>query len=395
MYRKYLQELNDRPATSQPRASPDTVFPDTNLIVGGAHLKAARAGAAHREQLSSPRLNNVLTNHSLASDSGTHSPVVNQPSTTEIQSLSIVVVHSSAVKSNNHNSSSVVHPLVIKPDNRSTAVSKTPMARSDTYEADGAKSSVVKDDVFTRSPTQSAHSTAGVFTRCSSAVSYSSEVKFEVRGRRDPRRYSEAMQLEDIMSRDNTPEFRRRPLDYFVTEAEDVTASRAAMSSRTGRPSPISVWDSQSIPDVSEDEVIMARPVMEASRVKSPLYPTPRGDLLSSSLMENVQSPHAFAHTYSQDVIMVRSASQDSKDNEEPVQKVVQGKPETRKENGLPKPSSKLCGNLQGELTPWGRHSSPPRPPTKKAGTARETTPSGCYSMFCCSVRPSSSASRR
>lgn len=361
MYRKYLQELNDRPATSHPRASPDTVFPDTNLIVGDAHLKAARAGAAHREQLSSPRPNNVAINHSSAAESGHQSSVINQPSATQFHSHPVAIIHSPAVKSSNH-TAGIVHPPAAKPDNRSTAVNESPMTKSDSYEADVAQSSTAKNDSLTRSPTQSA---MGVFTRCGSAVSYSPEVKFESRGKRDQRRYSEAMQLEDIMSRDNTPEFRRRPVDYFVTEAETTTpVARAGMSSRTGRPSPISVWDSQSIPDVSEDEVIMARPVMEASRVKSPLYPTPRGDLLSSSLMGSTHSIHANSLSFSQDVIMVRSASQDSRGSVEQAQQVVED-PKTRRENGLPKPSRKFCSSLQGELTPWGRRSPPPRPTTK------------------------------
>nr|XP_053640038.1 uncharacterized protein LOC128694081 [Cherax quadricarinatus] len=59
MYRRYLQDLSGGPPTTHLQEAPEGVFTETHNIVGDAHLKAARAGAAHREQLSNSRVDCV------------------------------------------------------------------------------------------------------------------------------------------------------------------------------------------------------------------------------------------------------------------------------------------------------------------------------------------------
>ncbi|XP_042230089.1 uncharacterized protein LOC121871741 [Homarus americanus] len=403
MYRKYLQELSDRPSSSsQPRPSPDgTVFPDTHLIVGDAHLKAARAGAVHRE-LFTNRVDSVPV--SLSSTGKSNCCDVNQSVVCKANNHFVTVSQSSIVTSDSH-SVSVALSAGVKPDTQNVALIQSSKVTSASEDSGVIRSPSVKNDSHNNSPSPSlavkssghspvSHSPVVKTSSHSSAISHSSVVEYKRRGRRDPRRYSDTIQLEDFMSRTNTPEFRRRPVDLFVTDTDDAVGTRPRVSPRdihspyAGHPSPVQVWDSQSFSDVSLDEVIVSRPVLEASKNKSPLYPAPRGDLISAVLVEKTH----YTHVHSQDVIKVKSISQDSQDSEG----LTVEDPQTRRENGgLPRPSSKFPRNLQKEVAPWGRGSPGHKPSTQTGEPVQESTTMDCYSVFCCSVNPGSSNNSR
>lgn len=208
MYRKYIQEL------SASSSSPDPDFPSTNLIVGEAHLKAAKAGAAHLDQHlqaapvmpanpSSPGLSDTRTAHTMVSDPPSSLPAADSDAESDANSVALSVRSESALAS----------------------VGQT---------------------------------AAGVARSASSVC----------RGRgllKESRRHSEIFHLQEIFSRSNTPEFRRRPTTH-------VQSSLYA--------SPPRVSEDDRFSTLSQDEVIVVRPVAEASHARSPLYPTPRGDLL-------------------------------------------------------------------------------------------------------------------
>lgn len=154
MYRKYIQEL------SASSSSPDPDFPDTNLIVGEAQLKAAKAGASHLDQHlqaapampanhSSPGLSDTRTAHTTVSDPPPACPAADSDAESDASSVALSVRSESALAS--------------------------------------------------------VGQTAGGVARSASSVCRG-------RGRlKESRRHSEIFHLQEIFSRSNTPEFRRRP----------------------------------------------------------------------------------------------------------------------------------------------------------------------------------------
>ncbi|CAL4079533.1 unnamed protein product [Meganyctiphanes norvegica] len=106
----------------------------------------------------------------------------------------------------------------------------------------------------------------------------------------------QVIQLDEFVSRSGTPEFRRRPTDNTVSKQPSSQNSFKNSSpnhhpSPRPTPSPMRLWDAKGYQDVTIDEVIVARPLLEASKTRSPLYPNPTGDLLSKTLLESPLPP--------------------------------------------------------------------------------------------------------
>ncbi|XP_045598655.1 uncharacterized protein [Procambarus clarkii] len=503
MYRKYLQELSDRPATARLQQLSDRpatahlqelsdplVFPETHLIVDDAHLKAARAGAAHREQFRNSQLDCVTASVSpastVASGDGADKPplavqLAGHTAGVECQSVSASAtghsIHAKPGGSNitinqsptrqsvshddsgvdtspsaqNHSpaSSSIRRPEVrssgygsvvrrfraVKSNGRDSAVSCSSEDKYRDWSSSGSHSSGVKSkgrgSTSSQSPKVEArgrsssvsqspeiksgdriscishsaeitsrgqgsadcHSSQTTSRRRGSAVSRSSEVKSRGRGisqaseasygrpeKWDARRYSETIHLHDFMSRSNTPEFRRRPLDFLVTNEEDTRAARLGGVSQASRPSPKRMWDEDSFSNPSQDEVIVSRPVVDASKVNSPLYPIPRGDLILPILQEKAR--HA-SPGLPFEVIQVKPIHTDPHEESKTF----------LKGNGLTSPPSRFSTNLQVEMSPWGRRPPAPRAPQKAKMLPDTASTLGCYPVFCCRLRTPNSSS--
>lgn len=288
MYRKYIQELS---ATS---ASPDPDFPDTNLIVGEAQLKAARAGAAHRDQ----RLQATTTMAASPSSAGL-------------------------------SDTRTAHTTVSDPP---------PTLPGDDSDTDSDTNSVSLS-VRSESALASVGWAAGGGARSAGSVCRG-------RGRlKDSRRHSEIFHLQDIFSRSNTPEFRRRPTSHTCPSL---------------RASPPRVSEDDRFSTLSNDEVIVVRPVAEASRARSPLYPAPRGDLLSN---------HRSSPTPIRGVIRVLSAPNASGEAEGTAGPQLTGSAE----GGTPSSSFHFNNTLDRDNDPWLRPA--PRPP---ASPPQVLTPRRC-----------------
>ena len=270
MYRKYIQELS---ATS---ASPDPDFPDTNLIVGEAQLKAARAGAA--------------------------------------QSLHVATTMPASPSSAGLSDTRTAHTTVSDPP------PVLPGGDSDT----DSDSNSVSLSVRSESALASVGRTAGGVTRSATTVCRGPGTL------KDSRRHSEIFHLQEIFSRSNTPEFRRPPASHTYP-------SLCA--------SPPRVSEDDRFPTLSHEEVIVVRPVAEASRDKSPLYPAPRGDLLMN---------HRSAPTPHRGLIKVLSNSSASDETEWTGPQLTMG-PE-----GGPLSSNHFNNTFNRNNDPWLR--STPRP---------------------------------
>lgn len=275
MYRKYIQDLADDhdppgdppgpPPLETPSPDPTKVFPDTHLIVGGAHLKAARAGAAHRDQA------------------------------------------------------------------QDTSGFTTP----------GTSAS---------SGVSSAHS-ASILNRPSPGGSA------EARGGRNKTHNTEMIQLVEFVSRNNTPEFRRRPR---VTGSPG--AARTASTASPRPPPPMRVWDAHGCHEAGKNEVIVARPVVEAasrSRPRDAHSPIRKDRNSTRSVVEAAHST-----IYAQEVIKVMPIRKKSYPD---VGGGVIDAGERRGERGMvQRPSQRFSSrHLQGDMAPWGRPSSAARFPNK------------------------------
>ncbi|KAK8393896.1 hypothetical protein O3P69_006912 [Scylla paramamosain] len=298
MYRKYIQEL------SASSSSPDPDFPDTNLIVGEAQLKAAKAGAAHLDQhlQVAPAMPASPSSPGLSDTRNAHTTVGDPP---------------------------------------------PPRPASDSDTEDDASS--VALSVRSESTLASVGQTTGGVARSASSV---------CRGRsrlKESRRHSEIFHLQEIFSRSNTPEFRRRPTAH----------ARPSLHS-----SPPRVSEDDRFSTLSQDEVIVVRPVAEASCARSPLYPAPRGDLLLN---------HRSDTTPGRGVIKVLSASSASNEAQE-----AAGPRLTKGAVGaVPSSSHHLNNTLGRDSDPWLRSArrlaaSPPQ------NARRHSAGPSLYSMFCC-----------
>lgn len=314
MYRKYVQEL------SASSASPDPDFPDNHLIVGEAHLKAARAGAAHLDlqpaaasspamaaSPSSTGMSDTRTAHTTASDLPPSPPRDDDHSDHDTRSGNCSRRSSSSSSSCSSGSSSS--------DNGS--VSSVPLS----VRSDGALASAGRaagSDVH--SAGDDVHSAGGV-----------------CRGRRrlrNARRHSELLRLQDILSCNNTPEFRRRP-------------SSLALPRPASHDSPPRVLEDDAFSSFSQDEVIVVRPVAEASRARSPLYPAPRGDLLHPN--------HRGGSAPRRGLIRVLSAPGEACGKEFEAQRL----------EGEASSSSRLSNSSWGrDGDPWSTRAPTPRPPS-------------------------------
>lgn len=285
MYRKYIQDLADDhdppaappgpPPLETPSPDPAKVFPDTHLIVGGAHLKAARAGAAHRDQAQDA---SSLTTPGTSASSGVSS---------------------------------------------------------------GRSASLLQG------PSPEAASSA------------------EARGGRRRPAASEVIQLVEFVSRNNTPEFRRRPR---VTGSPGAPHAPPASSPRP--PPPMRVWDAHGCQEAGKNEIIVARPVVEAaSRSRAHGGPSPaRRDRHGARVVVEAAHPTIYA----QEVIKVMPIRKKSHPD---VGGGAREAGERAGERGSgQRPSQRFSGrHLQGEVVPWARPSSGARFPSKvHAGGGRQ-----------------------
>lgn len=276
MYRKYIQDLADDhdppavppgpPPLETPSPDPSKVFPDTHLIVGGAHLKAARAGAAHRDQAQDA---SSLTTPGTSASSGVSS-------------------------------------------GRSASFLQRPPSEASAAEARG--------------------------------------------GRRRPAP-TEVIQLVEFVSRNNTPEFRRRPR---VTGSPG--APRAAPAPSPRPPPPMRVWDAHGCQEAGKNEVIVARPVVEAASMsRAHGGPSPgRRDRHGPRGAGEAAHPAVYA----QEVIKVMPIRKKSYPD---VGGGLRGAGERGGERGTAQrpPQRFSSRHLQGEVVPWGRPSSGARFPSK------------------------------
>ncbi|KAK3882730.1 hypothetical protein Pcinc_012935 [Petrolisthes cinctipes] len=139
-------------------------------------------------------------------------------------------------------------------------------------------------------------------------ISSSSAVSQSAGCRRRDVRQSESIQLDDLVSTTDTPEFRRRPLShstylsthsahhsidlplsahsshstqqYLMHPSQQHSPHTSTTSISHSAHSNLSrVWETSG--DQASNEVILVRPVTEAAKVRSPLYPTLRQNLLT------------------------------------------------------------------------------------------------------------------
>ncbi|XP_050698102.1 uncharacterized protein LOC126986189 [Eriocheir sinensis] len=331
MYRKYVQEL------SASSASPDPDFPDNHLIVGEAHLKAARAGAAHLDhqpaEASTPAMAASPSSAGLSDTRTAHTTASNLPPTPPQDDDHSD--HDSRSGNSSRRSSSSSSSSVSSSSNGS--VSSVPLS----VRSDGALASVGRaagSDVL--SAGNDVHSSGGV-----------------CRGRRrlrNARRHSELLRLQNILSCSNTPEFRRRPASL-------------ALPRPASHDSPPRLLEDDAFSSFSQDEVIVVRPVAEASRARSPLYPAPRGDLLHPN--------HRGGSAPRRGLIRVLSAPGEACGKEFEAQRL----------EGEASSSSRLSNSSWGrDGDPWITRAPTPRPPSPSQASRRHSAGPSLYSMLCC-----------
>ena len=110
--------------------------------------------------------------------------------------------------------------------------------------------------------------------------------------------------FDDIIERNETPEFRKRPIDHVSPNSAQL--SHVSKETYRGRRAPIAIWGADGYQRT--DEVIVAKPISDARRtpVDNLVFPNQEDELVPRSMFESEQK---FVSMTKQEIIRVLPAS--------------------------------------------------------------------------------------